>query len=89
MSHALKLPASSTESQWLYTPHELADSPSVRAGLTVQQELHGRARAIKRLWALRNYQTVCVMHSSRCRTGTEHSPAAKDTIGGGQTATNP
>ncbi|GAA5884443.1 hypothetical protein JCM3774_005114 [Rhodotorula dairenensis] len=55
---ALKLPASSTESQWFYTSHELANSPSVRAGLTVQQELHGRARAIKRLWALRNYQTV-------------------------------
>lgn len=58
MSRPLRLPASSTESQWLYTPAELAHSPSVRAGLTVQQELHGRARAIKRLWTLRNYQTV-------------------------------
>ena len=60
MSRPLRLPASSTESQWLYTPAELAHSPSVRAGLTVQQELHGRARAIKRLWTLRNYQTVSV-----------------------------
>lgn len=58
MARPLRLPASSTESQWLYTPAELAHSPSVRAGLTVQQELHGRARAIKRLWTLRNYQTV-------------------------------
>ncbi|KWU41744.1 cyclin-like protein, partial [Rhodotorula sp. JG-1b] len=44
--------------QWLYTPAELAHSTSVRAGLTVQQELHGRARAIKRLelTAIRQYR---------------------------------
>ncbi|GAA5992472.1 hypothetical protein JCM10908_000834 [Rhodotorula pacifica] len=58
MSPALRLPASSTESQWFYTPRELAISPSIQAGLTLQQELHGRSRAIKRLWTLRNYQTV-------------------------------
>lgn len=59
MSPALRLPASSTEEQWLYTREEIANSPSTRLGsMTVQEELYNRARAIKRLWILRTYQSV-------------------------------
>lgn len=67
MSPALRLPASTTELQWFYTREELAQSPSIRAGMTVEQELHNRTRAIKRLYTLRNYQSVYVAaHVTAC-----------------------
>lgn len=63
MTPLLTLPTSHTELQWYYTREELVDSPSIREGVTVAEERKQRARAVRRLWKLRDPLTVCVRAS--------------------------
>ncbi|BGP23047.1 cyclin Pch1 [Rhodotorula toruloides] len=54
MTPILSLPTSHTELQWFYTRDELLSSPSIREGISVAEEWKQRARAVRRLWKLRD-----------------------------------
>ncbi|GAA6011530.1 hypothetical protein JCM11491_004677 [Sporobolomyces phaffii] len=48
-----KYPASSTESQWFFTPRELERSPSIERGMDPREERRNRQKMISFLWQIR------------------------------------
>ncbi|ORY79750.1 cyclin-like protein [Leucosporidium creatinivorum] len=53
----ISAPTSLADSQWFFTPRELARPPSVRADknpLSLEQERHARATVVRKLWEIKN-----------------------------------
>ncbi|GAA5931647.1 uncharacterized protein JCM15063_001526 [Sporobolomyces koalae] len=49
-----RYPPSSTESQWYFTRQELDQSPSIRQGMSIQEERMNRQRMVQILWQFRS-----------------------------------
>lgn len=47
-------PPAAGPSQWLFTPAQVANNPSVRGGLARNKELDGRAKGVRRLFDLKD-----------------------------------